>query len=258
MTFPSAPPPIHTWDERRLFVIPGDLPKTLLFCACHFIACARHAIQERSFFAVALSGGSTPQAIFNLISSPPLSSQIDWSKVHLFWSDERAVPPDHPDSNYGMAMQSGFNRLDLLPSHIHRMHAEEKNIEEQAALYEQQIEKVLKGQPFDLVMLGIGEDGHTASLFPNTAVLKEKKHLVAATFVPPKKSWRITLTFPGIQHARCIVLYALGKQKQAIVQRVFSDKNQELPASCVGTSSQKALWVLDTDSAQGFQHGGRD
>lgn len=146
--------------------VPGDKDATLHYAASHFVAIARDAIEDHGFFAVALSGGSTPKAIYELICQPGLSEEIEWEKVHLFWSDERSVFPDDPESNYRMAMEAGFANMPLLPQHIHRMVAE-KDIEAQAHHYETTMRRVLDDQALDLVMLGMGEDGHTASLFPN-------------------------------------------------------------------------------------------
>src|SRR5262249_37810698 len=156
------------------------------------------------------------KAIFERLTKPPYSTRIDWSKVHLFWSDERAVPPDHPDSNYRMAMEAGLSKMDIPASQIHRMHAETA-IEDNARLYEKTIQHVLKLNSFDLVMLGVGEDGHTASLFPDTEALHApEERSVVANYLPDKKIWRMTFTFSCINRARHSVVYVLGASKKSI------------------------------------------
>ena len=185
---------LNTWDERRDLIVPGDQDKTLSFCVEHFIAICSRAIQDHGQFFVALSGGSTPKALFERLCRPPYASQINWQKVHLFWSDERSVPPDDKESNYHMAMEAGLKNMPIPPSHIHRMHAE-KEIEQHAKAYEETILHVLGDSPFDLIMLGLGEDGHTASLFPNTEGLNNQDSLIIANYVPQKSTWRMSMTF---------------------------------------------------------------
>ncbi|MBU6445770.1 MAG: 6-phosphogluconolactonase [Verrucomicrobia bacterium] len=206
---------------------------------------AERAIQKRGRFAVALSGGSTPKAIYERLST----QKLDWSKIWLFWSDERAVPPDHPDSNYRMAMEF-FKRVPIPPSQIFRMIAESE-IEKNALNYEETIRHVLKNQLFDLVMLGIGEDGHTASLFPNTPGLEVNNRLVIANKIEEKKAWRMTLTFSCINQSFHSTLYCIGPSKQIIVPKVLNAAIiSDFPASRIGTAENKALWILDTDAAK--------
>jgi len=224
-------------------IIPGDYDATLHYAVEHFVALCRDAIQDHQAFYVALSGGSTPKAIYELVCQSPRKEEIEWEKVHLFWSDERTVPPDHPDSNFRMAMKAGFAQMDIPPVHIHRMEAE-TNIEKNAHAYEKTIRKVLDGRAFDLMMLGMGEDGHTASLFPNTEALKIKGRLAVANFVPEKNSWRMTLTFDAINSASHIVFYVMGAAKKEMLARVFSTPIS-LPCQKVGTIDNPALWITD-------------
>lgn len=232
-------------DARRELVVPGDTQTTLNFCCAHWVEVCRQAIQNHDAFFVALSGGTTPRAIFEKLTSAEFSSLINWSKLHLFWSDERAVPPDHKESNYHMAMQAGLSRVHIPSDQIHRMHAEEK-IQEHAHLYEETIRRVLQGRPFDLVMLGVGEDGHTASLFPGTeALYAPKERLVVANYIPEKKAWRMTLTFSCINQARHIAVYALGASKKLILKELLSSDTMHLPAQRIGTKEQPALWIVD-------------
>jgi len=210
----------------------------------------KEAIKDHGAFFVALSGGSTPKAIFEHLSSPPYAQMIEWNKVHLFWSDERSCPPEDPDSNYGMAMKAGLQQMPLLKSHIYRMQAEEE-IEKNAALYEKKILSTLKGRPFDLVMLGMGEDGHTASLFPQTEALKIQDKLVTANFISEKNTWRMTMTYPCINQALHTAIYVIGATKKTMLARVLLSSNQfeKYPVQKVGTATRQALWIVDEAAA---------
>ncbi len=239
---------LTSWDERRDLALPGDEKTTIAFAAGHWVRLAKAAIAHSGRFAVALSGGSTPKAIFEHLAKQP--NILDWSRVWLFWSDERSVGPDHPDSNYHMAMEAGLSKLPLLPQNIFRMKAED-HIEKHASEYEEIVRSTLGKSLFDLVMLGLGEDGHTASLFPHTKALKETKRLVAANHVPEKNTWRMTFTFPCINQSQCSVIYALGKGKASIVKEVLkATLPSAWPASHVGTKERKALWILDDSASQ--------
>lgn len=237
---------LKSWDERRDYIIAGNTKETIAFATEHWIHSAERAIQQRGRFAVALSGGSTPKAIYEQLGH----TKLDGSKIWLFWSDERGVPPDHPDSNYRMAMESGLSKLNIPPNQIFRMHAE-KNIEKNAQEYEEKIRHHLGKHLFDLVMLGVGEDGHTASLFPNTPSLGIEKSLVTTTYLPEKKSYRMTLTFPCINQSLQSVIYAIGPSKHLIIPKIFDAAIiSPYPASRIGTPDHKALWILDNDAAK--------
>lgn len=240
----------RSFDERRDLIVPGDYQKTLVFCVEHFIAASKQAIRDHGAFYVALSGGSTPKAIFELLSSPAYNQMAEWSKFHLFWSDERAVPPDHPDSNYRMAMKAGLEKMPIPKEQIHRMHAEEE-IEKNAHAYEQVIAATLKGRPFDLIMLGMGEDGHTASLFPGTPGLHVEDKMVIANFVPKVNAWRMTFTYPLINQALNIAIYVLGDGKKETLAEVLLSGNQfeRYPVQRVGTPTRHALWIADEAAA---------
>ncbi len=240
---------IHPWDERRNIAIPGDEKETLAFCVKHIITAYKEAVAKTGSFTVALSGGSTPKAIFTLLTTPPYVSQIDWTKVHLFWSDERSVPPDDSESNFHMAMEAGFKSVGIPPSQIHRMKGE-TTIEEEAKLYEELLHRKLKNKGFDYLMLGMGEDGHTASLFPGTEALKIQDRLVVANHVPQKDTWRMTLTYPCINSSKNIVLYVLGEKKQKLLQEIYSHKKPCYPVEKVGTEIHKALWIADIEAAK--------
>lgn len=239
---------LKTFDSRRNLFIANDTAEAIAFATEHWIHSAKQAIQQRGKFAVALSGGSTPKAIYQALSH---EKDLDWTKVFLFWSDERSVPPDHPDSNYKMAMES-FGKLPIPPHQIFRMKAEEHR-EQNAKDYEEKIRHHLGKHLFDLVMLGVGEDGHTASLFPNTEALHVEDRLVVPNYVEAHKTWRMTFTFPCINQSAKIAFYALGASKQTIIPQVLNAPIvSSYPASKIGTPEHPALWILDKAAASGI------
>jgi 6-phosphogluconolactonase len=240
---------VQAFDERRDILVPGDFQTTLRFCLEHFIATANEAIRKNGRVTVALSGGSTPEAIYKGLAARP--DVIDWSKVWLFWSDERSVPPNHHDSNYRMAMDAGLGTLNIPENQIFRMHAED-NIVENADHYEKILQEHLSNGAFDIVMLGMGNDGHTASLFPHTHALNIRNRLAAANFVPQLNTWRMTLTFDCINSAHTTVLYVMGKNKAKTLTHVFTSSldPENLPSQQVGTATHKALWIIDADAAE--------
>lgn len=241
----------HThFDERREIIIPGNKEETILFSAQHFLKIGAQAIQKKGNFSVALSGGSTPHAIFKELAKSVNDQTLDWSRVFCFWSDERSSPPNNLENNYFSAMEAGLKELPLLPENIFRMHAEE-NIEENARLYEHLILKNVPSAKFDLIMLGMGEDGHTASLFPSTDGLEATKQLVIANYVPQKKTWRMSFTYECIHKAENICIYATGLEKAKMIKKVFLGAYvpKELPVQAIGTVKRKATWILDSEAS---------
>lgn len=237
---------IKSVNGKKEYIVPGNKNETITFCADYFVSLYKKAIEDKGMFSVALSGGSTPKAIFTMLSQAPYRKQIDWTKVLVFWSDERSVPPTDPESNYKMAMDAGLKDL-VLPKNTFRMQAE-KDIEDQAREYEKLIREKLKSSLFDLVMLGMGDDGHTASLFPGTKALDTKDRLVVANYIPEKSKWRMTFTFECINESQNICLYVLGKNKQQMVKKILLE-DKDYPAAHVGTLHHKALWILDNEAA---------
>lgn len=239
---------IQSYDQRRDIAVPGPKETTIDFCVEHFIKVAQEAVADHGTFAVALSGGGTPKAIFEALAKNP--SRVPWKQTLLFWSDERCVPPDDPDSNYHMAMTAGLASMNIPPENIFRMLGED--IPEQAAQhYDLLINKKLPGHRFDLMMLGMGEDGHTASLFPETHALHTVGQMATANYIPSKKTWRLTMTYDCINRAKNIAVYVLGKNKADILTKVFnSHYDPDLyPVQKVGTATSKALFILDNDAA---------
>lgn len=245
---------IRSFDDRRDIVIPGSTEKTLTYCVEHFISIGNEAIATHGMFCVALSGGSTPKTIFQGLSSATNQSRLDWKRVLLFWSDERSVPPNDPESNYKMAMDAGFNKIPIPKQNIFRMPADSDDLPEAAKAYEKLIIEHVPEKTFDLVMLGMGEDGHTASLFPKTHALHtdEAERLVVANFVPQKNTWRMSLTFNCINAARHIAIYVLGKGKAGMLKHVLTSPYDPdtLPIQHIGTRQHKALWIVDDEAAQ--------
>jgi len=241
---------VQTLDDRRNLIFPGDYEETIVYCANHFIDLCQKNISKKTYFSVALSGGSTPKSIFQMLSSDQFKNEIEWDKILFFWSDERAVPPEDSESNYKMAMDSGIKNMPIKQENIFRMKAEH-NIEKNAKEYEELINKKLHSQLFDLVMLGVGDDGHTASLFPNTEALKETEKLVAANYVPQKNTWRMTLTFKAINQSKNIVLYILGGNKKTILKKILFPEpgSKSYPSQMIGSSQNKALWIVDKAAA---------
>ncbi len=246
---------IHTFDERRDIALPGDRDATLQFCVEHFTHRATDAIRKRGAFYAALSGGSTPKALFELLQKEEYSSLVDWEKVFLFWSDERSVSPDDPDSNYHMAMSSGFSTIPIPHENIFRMHAE-TDIEANAEAYAKLIQKTVPNSHFDLIMLGMGDDGHTASLFPHTDALTISDTLVAANYVTQKDTWRMTFTYPCINNAKHIAVYVLGESKKDILHTVLNGefKPVDYPSQKLGTALSPALWIVDKAAAKKLDH----
>jgi len=242
---------LKQYDERRQIIVPGNQEATVNYCVDDFIDIAIQAIKERNLFCAALSGGSTPHAIFEHLAKKENAKKINWEKVRLFWSDERNAPPDDPESNYKMALDSGLNQLPIPPTNIFRMQAE-ANLEENALAYENLINQYVPNQTFDLIMLGMGDDGHTASLFPHTQGLDVQNRLVIANYIPQKQTWRMTFTFAQIHQSRNIRIYVIGEKKAEMLRQVLSlpYHPHDLPSQAVGTASSKALWIADLAAAQ--------
>lgn len=236
----------RSFDERRILAVPGNKEETLDFCVQHWISCAQEAISARGRFCVALSGGSTPKAIFEKLPQ----QKLDWSKVWVFWSDERSVASTHPESNYRMAMDTGLDQLPIPSEQVFRMVAE-TDIDDNARAYCELIRQHVPDQRFDLIMLGMGDDGHTASLFPHTKGLRRLDELVVANWVEQKDTWRMTFTFACIDRARAAAVYVIGDSKAPMLKQVLAGKYQpvELPSQRLGTEDTPVLWIADSGAA---------
>jgi 6-phosphogluconolactonase len=207
-------------------------------------------------FAVALSGGSTPRALYELLGSAEYRERIDWRRVHLFWGDERCVPPNHAESNFRMVRESWLSKIQMPAENIHRMEGE-KEPRAAAGAYERELQQFFAPQPgqmprFDLILLGIGEDGHTASLFPGSAALDEQERLVVADYVQKLKAHRLTLTLPVINAAAQVMFLVSGASKADIVRRILRGSEAvELPAARVCPANGSLTWLITGDAAAG-------
>jgi 6-phosphogluconolactonase len=211
--------------------------------ADRFAALARWAITSHGSFTVALSGGSTPQLLYEQLVTQP----IKWQHVHVFWSDERCVPPDHPDSNFGMAQRALLCRIDIPAKNVHRLQGELDPVQS-AQRYEAELHAVLGTQPrFDLILLGLGIDAHTASLFPETAVLHEQQHWVVAHYVDKLRAIRLTLTPPIINAAANVIFLIAGADKAVALQSVWHGPRDpdRFPAQIVMPTTGHVIWLVD-------------
>jgi 6-phosphogluconolactonase len=237
-------------DTKREVLIAEDEDAATDFASVRFIAIAQKAIIEHQFFSCALLGGTTGVKFLQKLTALETSKNLDWSKIRLFWSDERACAPDSPDSNYGNALPY-LQNAPFKEATLFRMPADAPDLAIACQKYEVIIkENCLEGR-FDLVLLGAGKDGHTASLFPFSAALHVQNRLVAPCYVPEKAMRRMSLTFPCINEARKIIVIILGKEKANIVQKAFfaGKEPDKYPIQSIGAGSGPALFITDSDAA---------
>jgi len=241
-------------------MLSGDLRLFVDTDALHFAAAQRWAqlaeaaIMARGKFHVALSGGSTPRALYRRLANPEFANRVAWDRVHIYFGDERAVPPDHPDSNYRMAKEALFDHVPIPPPQIHRIEGERADIHEAATRYSQLLATRLPLSAqgvvqFDLLLLGVGADGHIASLFPGTPVLHERARFVEAVRVEKLDSWRITVTLPVIDHARHVVILVSGENKAEIMRNLT--KGRRMPPYPVQLINPHGVleWYVDSAAA---------
>jgi 6-phosphogluconolactonase len=232
-------------------------PTQLAEAAAELLAAASNeAISQRGRFTVALAGGNTPKNAYHTLAQEPWQSRIDWSRTYLFWGDERCVPPDHPDSNYRMAKQTLIEPLGLPESNVFRIPAETPGPSQAASLYEATLQNFFgdskPGPPrFDLILLGLGDDGHTASLFPGTTAIAERQRLVTALWVEKLDTHRITFTLPLINAGRTVAFLVSGSNKAEVLKRVLSEtpSEQGLPAQLVRPTNGRLIWIVDRQAA---------
>lgn len=245
---------ISFWEGKEIdatsIVIGKDLQDLNQKIATEFLKVLDTSIMASGRFTLALSGGSTPKSLYALLAGPEFQTQIPWPKVHLFWGDERCVPPDHPDSNYGMVHEAILSKVAIPAENVHRIEGE-KDPQVAASLYEQGMRKffaIPEGQfpRFDLILLGLGEDGHTASLFPGSEALQESKRLVAAPYVEKLGSYRLTLTLPVLNHAANIFFLVAGKDKARVLRAVLREKggSEVVPARLVQPVQGRLIWFV--------------
>lgn len=230
-------------------------PAAMAERAAHILAAAcEEAIEERGIFRIALSGGVTPIPLFRLLTGPGWSDRLPWDKMFFFFVDERCVDPEHPDSNYGMARRELLSKISS--THFYRMRGEIDPVEA-AVKYEQQIRQefglsMTAFPRFDFIILGMGADGHTGSIFPNSPALAEKKRLVIDQYVPERKADRITMTLPVLNNARCCMFLVTGKEKHPVLTRALNLLEEpKLPAQHVHPSVGDLIWIVDEAAALG-------
>lgn len=249
--------------DAELEVLP-DAARLADTAARRFIFAANTAIQARGEFIVALSGGSTPREVYSRLAREPFVSSLDWSRVRILWGDERCVPPDHAESNFRMARETLLDHVPVPEANVHRIRGEDDPAVA-AATYERVLRTVLRtpsGPPrhvpasrLDLILLGLGSDGHTASLFPGGDSLRANARWVVAEYVRGASMWRVSLTPIVINAAAEIAFVVSGDAKAAIVRKVLEgpDRPQELPAQLIAPATGRLVWLLDAPAAADLQ-----
>jgi 6-phosphogluconolactonase len=238
-----------------------DLEGLSLEAAQIFFELVRKKEENGPPFTVALSGGSTPRTLYRILASEPYGKKISWGGVQLFFGDERCVEPKHPDSNYRMVFDTLVSRVDIPGENIHRMEGELEPASA-AARYEEYLKKFFgerglvdeaTGMPvFDLVLLGLGDDGHTLSIFPGTKALAEEKRLVKENFVESLLSWRLTLTFPVVNAASTVVFLVSGEAKAKVLKELVTGArgSAPYPAGRVRPVTGRLIWLVDKEAAR--------
>jgi len=245
---------------RRTVEVAADRGALMEAGAAAFVAAARAAIGAHGRFIAALSGGSTPRALFELLATERFASSVDWSRVHVCWGDERAVPPDAAASNYRMAREALLDHVPIPASQVHRIRGEDPP-QVAAEAYERTLRTLFAtpvgpprpepGARFDLVLLGMGDNGHTASLFPGLHAAREAERWVVAESVAEVGMWRITLTPVVLNAAAEVVFLVAGADKAAMLHRVLDGpvRPDALPAQVVVPHDGRLRWLVDTDAA---------
>ncbi|MGA1984846.1 MAG: 6-phosphogluconolactonase [Candidatus Sulfotelmatobacter sp.] len=231
-------------------------PQELFAAAAEVVVgAATDAVAQRGRFTIALSGGSTPKSLFNLLATNA-RTVLPWERMFFFWGDERHVPPTDPDSNYRMAEETMLSKVPVPPGNVFRMAAENPDAAAVAEDYEKTLRKFFALEPgqvpvFDLILLGMGPDGHTASLFPGTAGLQEKSRLVIANWVEKMKTSRLTFTLPVLNAARCVTFLVSGTDKAAVLRTVLEGDvpAEQYPAMLVRPTDGKLIWLVDRAAA---------
>lgn len=226
----------------------GDGPAEVAAeAARRFVALSAEAVAARGRFVVALAGGSTPKAMYQLLAAPPLAAQVAWQQVEVLFGDERAVPPDHADSNYGMAARALLDHVPLDRGRVHRIEGERDDAD---VRYEEVLRGLEAGAPpvIDLILLGMGGDGHTLSLFPHTAALGERTRWCVRNEVPKLSTHRFTLTVPVVAAARTVLVAACGAEKAPVLRALESSPEDpaEHPILLARPASGQLVWLLDS------------
>ncbi|HET6266974.1 MAG TPA: 6-phosphogluconolactonase [Acidobacteriota bacterium] len=239
--------------SNREIRILADPSEVALAGAAEVLAAAQKAVSDHGYFALALSGGSTPKVLYGLLADDAsFREKMPWSKTHFFWGDERHVPPDHPDSNFRMTQQAMLSKITVPQENVHRIHGENPDAAAAAQEYETDLRRFFKLSSgafprLDLVLLGMGPDGHTASLFPGTPALKENKLIVTANPVAKFNTDRITMTYPTLNNASRIVFLVNGTDKAQPLREVLQGKSQPdlYPSQNIAPTNGTLLWLID-------------
>jgi len=228
-----------------------DVDALMRGAAEQFVERTRQAVADRGRFSVALSGGGTPKAAYELLATDPFRSRVDWARVHVFWGDERCVPPNDARSNYRMVREALLDHVPLPATNIHRIRGELPPADG-ATDYEAVLASHFGNESprFDLVLLGLGTNGHTASLFPGTAVLHEQRRRAAEVYVAELDMWRVTLTAPAINAAAFAMFLVTGQEKADVVRQVIQGPRdpERLPAQLIQPAGE-LVWLLDRAAA---------
>ena len=227
--------------------------EALIQLAAHeIVQVVQDGVARNGRAAIALAGGSTPKGLYSSLASAEWQSQIPWDKVHIFWGDERHVPPDHQDSNYRMAWETLLTHIPIPATHVHRIQGELKNASEAAEVYNQELKAHFRLQEhekprFDVILLGMGPDGHTASLFPGTPAVQETKQCVVAPWVEKFDTYRITMTPPVLNEAANVIFLVAGADKAETLKFVLEAAYQPdlYPAQIVQPTQGRLLWLVD-------------
>lgn len=243
---------MNEYSRVEIHVLP-NLEAVSTQAASLFVTASRNAITEKKKLAVAISGGSTPRRLYGLLGSEEYSHQIDWHRVHFFWVDERCVPKEHQESNFKTVFDTLLSKIIIPDENIHRIRGEE-DPDKAAIDYEKDIRRFfgMSGLPmFDLVILGVGEDGHTASLFQGSKVLGEKERWVVPVYLEKPKINRITLTLPVLSNASQILFLVSGCSKATILSEILvgSHKDDRYPASFIHPVHGNLIWLIDQGAA---------
>ena len=238
-------------------VLSDDVSAWASDAAALILSLQRRAVEDNGRFLVALSGGRTPERLYQRLASNSSTTRHEWRNTRFFFGDERCVPPDHPDSNYRLAEQALFKPLHIAADHIHRMKGEHPDPEVAARDYEGLLRTSTNagssGWPqLDLVLLGLGNDGHTASLFPGTDALRETRRCVTVGHAPVNPRLRLTLTLGVINQATVVLFLASGDSKAGIIKRILEpsqDADRQLPAALVRPERGRVIWLLDRPAA---------
>ncbi len=241
-------------DPRYILHTDADLAALSQSAALYWLEQAQQAIEQRGVFHVALTGGSTPQPLYRLLARPDMTERIDWSCVHIFIGDERYVAHDHPDSNFGMARDCLLDHVSIPEGNIHPIPTHYEHACEAAEQYANLINAIVPlsgGQApiFDLIMLGMGDDGHTASLFPGTDILRCDDKSVAAVYVEKLASWRVSMTYPCLNQARQIMVMVSGGSKAAILAHILQKDSETLYPIQAVLPTGEVHWFIDHAAA---------